>query len=94
MIKNVSEIVAITKEAKQRAMAERHDRTMDYINNSISRSIEKAAKQGEVSIKFRIGPEVDRDTIERVITGAGYEVNIKGYEVSVSWMMAYVKNKA
>ena len=94
MIKNVSEIVAITKEAKQRAIAEQHDRTMNYINNGIAREIEKTARNGGVSVKFRVSDNVDRDTINNVLTNAGYEVSIKGYEVSVSWMMAYVKNKA
>lgn len=94
MIKNVAEIVAITKESNQRLIAERHDRTMSYINNSIAREIEKTARNGGVNVKFRVSNNVDRDTINNVLTNAGYEVSIKGYEVSVSWMMAYVKNKA
>lgn len=94
MIKNVAEIVAITKESRQRVVAERHDRTMSYINNSIAREIEKTARNGDVSVKFRVSDAVDKDTIKNVLTNAGYEVTIKGYEVSISWMMAYVKNKA
>ena len=94
MIKNVAEIVAITKEAKQRVMAEQHDRTMNYINNGIAREIEKTAKNGGVYVKFRVSDNVDRDTINNVLTSAGYGVTIKGYEISVSWLKAYTKNNA
>lgn len=92
MIKNVAEIVAITKEAKRRAIADRHDRTMNYINNGIAREIEKTAKNGGVYVKFRVSDNVDRDTINNVLTDAGYGVTIIGYEISVSWLRAYSKN--
>jgi hypothetical protein len=91
MIKTAQEIVAITKEAEKNKMAERHDRTMDYINGAIAREIEKTARKGEVDVKFRVTDALDRDLIKSVLTSAGYDVAIKGYEVKISWLMLYVK---
>lgn len=91
MIKTAQEIVAITKEAEKNKMAERHDRTMDYINGTIAREIEKTARKGEVDVKFRVSEAIDRDLIKSVLTSAGYDVTIKGYEVRISWLMLYIK---
>ena len=74
--------------------AERHDRTMSYINNVMSREIEKMANNGEFDVKFKVSTNVDRETIERVLTELGFDVTVKGYEVKVSWFQQYLKNRA
>ena len=90
-MKTAIEIANITNEACKKLLAERHTRTMDYINGAMSRQVEEAAKRGDYSIKFRVSENIDRDTIERVFVSAGYHVTIKGYDVNVSWLDQCVK---
>ena len=93
-MKNANEIAQMAITATKRIDAERHDRTMNYINNTISRKIEQAANNGDVAISFRVNGEVDRKIIERVLTEHGFDVTVKGYEVKVSWFKQYFKNGA
>ena len=90
-MKNANEIAVITKKAIQEKIAERHDTTMIYINNTLTKAIEKNAKNGDYSLKIRVSETLDRDLIERVLTEHGYDVKIKGYEVSIDWLKEYVK---
>lgn len=92
-MKTANEIAQMTITANNRLIAERHDRTMNYINNTMSREIEKVANNGEVDVKFKVSANVDRDTIERVFTENGFEVTVKGYEVKISWFKQYFKNR-
>lgn len=88
-MKTANEIAQMTVAANHRMIAERHDRTMTYINNAMSREIEKHANNGEVYAKFKVSADVDRDTIEQVFTEQGFEVTIKGCEVKISWFHQY-----
>ena len=90
-MKTAMEIAQIAKTANKNLVAERHDRTMRYINETMVREVEKRANVGELSIKFRVSPEVDRKTIERVFVEKGFEVTVKGYEIKISWMHQYFK---
>lgn len=90
-MKNATEIAMMTKEATNRILAQRHEDTMYCINTMMTAEIEKQANKGEVSAKFRIGERFDRDLIRKEFEALGYEVTIKGYEVSISWLMALVK---
>ena len=90
-MKKANEIAVITKKAVQEKMAERHDTTMTFINNTIAKAIERNAKNGDYSLKIKVSESLDRDLIERVLTEHGYDVKIKGYEVSVDWLKEYVK---
>ena len=92
-MKNANEIAQMTITATKRIIAERHDRTMSYINNVMSREIEKMANNGEFDVKFKVSTNVDRETIERVLTELGFDVTVKGYEVKVSWFQQYLKNR-
>lgn len=91
MIKNVNEIVAITKKAEKDKAAQLHDTTMMLINGKIATEIEKAAKDCQTDIRFRATDFIDKDLIKRVLEAQGYEVAIKGCEVKISWLMAYVR---
>ena len=93
-MKTANEIAQMAITANQRLLAERYDRTMTYINNTMSREIEKHANNGELDVKFKVSADVDRDTIERVLTEHGFEVTVKGYEVKISWFKQYFNNKA
>lgn len=93
-MKNANEIAQMTITATKRIAAERHDRTMDYINYTMCREIEKMANIGEVDIKFKVSANVDRDIIKRVFTEHGFEVTVKGYEIKISWFQQYFKNRA
>ena len=90
-MKKANEIAVITKKAVQEKMAERHDTTMTFINNTIAKAIERNAKNGDYSLKIKVSESLDRDLIERVLTEHGYDVKIKGYEVSVDWLKEYIK---
>ena len=93
-MKNANEIAQMTITATKRIATERHDRTIGYINNIMSREIEKMANNGEVDAKFKVSANVDRETIKRVLTEHGFEVIVKGYEIKVSWFQQYLKNGA
>ena len=92
-MKNANEIAQMTVTATKRIATERHDRTMDYINNAMSREIEKMANNGELDAKFKVSANVDREIIERVFTEHGFDVTVKGYEVKISWFQQYLKNR-
>lgn len=94
MIKNVNEIVAIVCDASAARMAKIHDTTMEFINTTIADMIERAAKDCNLSINVRVDRNFDRDLIKRVLEEAGYEVVIKGYDVKIDWMTAYIKKGA
>ena len=93
-MKNANEIAQMTITATKRNAAERHDRTMDYINNAMSREIEKMANNGEFNAMFKVSASLDRDTIKRVFIEHGFDVAVKGYEVRISWLQEYLKNRA
>ena len=86
-MKKANEIAVITKQAVQEKMAERHDTTLTYINNTIAKAIEKNAKNGDYFLKIKVSECLDRDLIERVLTEHGYDVKIKGYEISIGWFL-------
>lgn len=90
-MKTAIEIAMLTKKNNQRLLAERHDRTMNYINNTMEKAIEKNAIEGEYQARFRVSESVDRDIIARVFTEQGFEVIVKGYDVKISWFNQYVK---
>ena len=90
-MKNATEIAMMTKEATNRILAQRHKDTMLCINNIMFPEIEKQANKGEASAKFRIREIFDRDLIRKEFEALGYEVTIKGCEVSISWLMVLVK---
>ena len=94
MIKNVNEIVAITKKAHEDILARRHETTMTYINNTIARELERAAEAGETGISFRVDKDIDRDLIKEVVEAEGYDISIKGYDVKIDWLMKFVKKNA
>ena len=94
MIKNVDEIVKITLEADKLKAIKRHETTMDYINNTLAQAIVKAAKNGEVDIKVRVSEAVSRELISRVVSAAGYNITIKGYDISICWLNKYITAKA
>ena len=91
MIKSVNEIIAITKEANKNKMAERHDTTMMFLNGKVATEIEKAAKDCRTDVRFRVSDLLDRDLMKRVLEESGYEVTVKGFEIKISWLMAYLK---
>lgn len=93
-MKNANEIAQMTITATKKIAAERHDRTMSYINNIMCREIEKMANNGEIDVKFKVSTNVDRETIERVFIEHGFDVTVKGYEVRISWFQQYLKNRA
>ena len=64
-MKKANEIAVITKKAVQEKMAERHDTTMTYINNTIAKAIERNAKNGDYSLKIKVSESLDRDLIEK-----------------------------
>lgn len=88
-MKNTMEIAQLTKTAEVKLIANRHDTTMNYINNTMVREVEKQAKLGKLEAKFRVSEKIDRDTVKRVFTAQGFEVSVKGYEVRISWMHQY-----
>lgn len=90
-MKNAREIAMMTKEACDKMLIKRHEDTMLCINNMMFPEIEKQAKAGEASAKFRTGESFDRDLIRKEFEALGYEVTIKGYEVSISWLSAFVR---
>ena len=92
-MKNANEIAQMTITATKKIAAERHDRTMSYINNIMCREIEKMANNGEIDVKFKVSTNVDRETIERVFIEHGFDVTVKGYEVRISWFQQYLKNR-
>ena len=88
-MKNAMEIAQLTKAADVKLIAERHDITMNYINNTMVREVEKQAKLGKWEAKFRVSENIDRDTIKRVFTAQDFDVSVKGYEVKICWMKQY-----
>ena len=94
MLKNVDEIVEMTLEADRQKAIKRHETTMDYINNALAQAIEKAAKDGQVDIKVRVSEAVSRELISRVVSAAGYNVTVKGYDISICWLNKYITAKA
>ena len=88
-MKNAMEIAQLTKTSEVKLIADRHDTTMNYINNTMAREVEKQANLGKLEAKFRVSEKIDRDTVKRVFTVQGFEVNVKGYEVRISWMHQY-----
>lgn len=88
-MKNAMEIAQLTKTAEVKLIADRHDTTMNYINNTMAREVEKQAKLGKLEAKFRVSENIDRETVKRVFAAQGFEVNVKGYEVRISWMHQY-----
>lgn len=88
-MKNAMEIAQLTKTADVKLIAERHDTTMNYINNTMVREVEKQAKLGKLEAKFRVSENIDRDTIKRVFTAQDFDVSVKGYEVKICWMKQY-----
>ena len=91
-MKSAREIAMMTKEASDKMLTQRHEDTMDYINSMMLPEIEKQAKAGEVRAKFRISEQrFDRELIRKEFEAHGYEVTIKGYEVSISWLSIFVR---
>lgn len=88
-MKNAMEIAQLTKVADVKLIAERYDATMNYINNTMAREVEKQAKLGKLEAKFRVSENIDRDTIKRVFTAQDFDVSVKGYEVKICWMKQY-----
>lgn len=88
-MKNDMEIAQLTKTAEVKLIADRHDTTMNYINNAMAREVEKQAKLGKLEAKFRVSENIDRDTVKRVFAAQGFDVSVKGYEVRISWMHQY-----
>lgn len=88
-MKNAMEIAQLTKTAEVKLIADRHDTTMNYINNTMVREVEKQAKLGKLEAKFRVSENIDRDTIKRVFTAQDFDVSVKGYEVKICWMKQY-----
>jgi hypothetical protein len=84
-MKNAKEIAAMTIAGQKRIMAERHDRTMDYINLTMMKAIEKAASEGQTGVKFKVTSEIDRDLIMQVFTANDFKASYKGYDVSIDW---------
>jgi hypothetical protein len=93
-MKNVNEIVELTRTAIARKQTEKHDHTMDCINTTISRGIERAANNGKFDTKFLADDTLDRDLIKRVLEAQGFEVTIKGFEVKVSWLSKFFEKGA
>lgn len=89
MIKNVDEIVAITREANTARKVKIHDTTMEFINTTIAGMIERAAKDCQWHVNVRVNQDFDRDLTKSVLEAAGYEVSIKGYDVRIDWMSKY-----
>lgn len=94
MIKNVDEIVKMTLEADRQKAIKRHETTMDYINNTLAQAIEKAAKDGKVDMRVRVSEAVSRELISKVVSAAGYNVTVKGYDISICWLNKYITAKA
>lgn len=88
-MKNAMEIAQLTKTSEVKLIADRHDTTMNYINNTMAREVEKQAKLGKLEVKFRVSEKIDRDTVKRVFAAQGFDVSVKGYEVRISWMHQY-----
>ena len=95
-MKNAKEIAAMTIAGQKRIMAERHDMTMNYINLTMTKAIEKAANAGETGVKFTVAPELDSDLIMQVFTAKGFKASYKGYDVSIDWWNSVfaLENKA
>ena len=93
-MKNVNEIVELTKVAIAREQVEKHDRTMNYINVTIGKGIERAANDGKLDTKFQVNDTLDRELIKRVVESQGFVVTIKGFEVKVSWMSKFFEKGA
>ena len=93
-MKNVNEIVELTKVAIARKQAEKHDHTMNCINATISNGIERAANDGKLDTKFQVNDTLDRDLIKSVLEAQGFVVTIKGFEVKVSWMSKFFEKRA
>lgn len=91
-MKTAKEIGAMTIAGQKRIMAELHDRTMNYINLTMARAVETAANEGNYYVKFKVGPEIDRDLIVQVFTAQGFQASYKGYEVNINWL-AYAFEK-
>lgn len=84
-MKNAKEIAAMTIIGRKKAAAERHDRTMNYINLTLVKAVEEAANKGETCIGFKVSEEIDRDLIVQVFTANGFKAFYKGYHVSIDW---------
>lgn len=93
-MKNVNEIVELTKAAIARKQVEKHDHTMNCINVTISNGIERAANDGKLDTKFQVNDTLDRDLIKSVLEAQGFVVTIKGFEVKVSWMSKFFEKGA
>lgn len=89
-MKNAQEIAAMTITSQKKIAEERHDMTMNYINLTMAKAIEKAAGAGDTSVKFRVAPEIDRGLIVQVLTAHGFDVSYKGYDVSVDWLKTFL----
>lgn len=91
-MKTAKEIGAITLVGQKRKIAETHSMTMDYINLSMMKAVEKAANEGNTSVKFRVAPEIDRDLIVQVFTANGFKASYNGYDVNIDWWHAIFEN--
>ena len=90
-MKSAKEIATISKTACEGLVTQRHEDTMRFINGFMCNGIEKCAKAGACSAKFRVSENIDRDLIRRVLEAEGFNVTIKGYNVTVSWLHVFVK---
>ena len=86
-MKNAMEIAKIAKTAQKNMDTARHDFTMKFIEEKMNPAIENAAKAGEVDYKVRVFRDIDRDLIKEVFASHGFDVKIKGYDVSISWFI-------
>ena len=86
-MKNAMEIAKIAKTAQKNMDTARHDFTMKFIEEKMNPAIENAAKAGEVDYKVRVSRDIDRDLIKEVFVSHGFDVKIKGYDVSISWFI-------
>lgn len=90
-MKNAMEIAKIAKTAQKNMETARHDFTMKYIEEKMNPAIENIAKAGEVDYKVRVPRDVDRDLIKEVFASHGFDVKVKGYDVSISWFIQCAK---
>ena len=90
-MKTANEIATITEKACLKRIAKRHDSTMNFINYTLVPGIEDAAKRGDTEVRCNVGPDLDRDLIVSVFSAQGYDVKYRGYQITISWLNAYLK---
>lgn len=90
-MKSAKDIATITKIACEDLVTKWREDTMEFINGVMCDNIEKCAKKGVCSTKFHVTENVDRDLVRQVFEAEGFEVSIKGYDVSISWLHVFVK---